>query len=57
MAAESGYSDQSHMIAEFRRFAGMTPEALLHGRWFHPFIERRVRERRVQTLVACEGAL
>ena len=44
VAAESGYTDQSHMIAEFRRFTGMTPEALLHERWFHPFIERRVRE-------------
>jgi AraC-like DNA-binding protein len=43
VAAESGYADQSHMIAEFRRFSGMTPEALLHGRWFHPFIELPVR--------------
>lgn len=57
VAAESGYSDQSHMIAEFRRFAGMTPEVLLHGTWFHPFIERRVRERRSHALVAREGAL
>ncbi|HJT88375.1 MAG TPA: AraC family transcriptional regulator [Bryobacteraceae bacterium] len=43
VAAECGYADQSHMIAEFRRFTGMTPEALLQGRWFHPFIERAVR--------------
>src|SRR5207253_1868615 len=45
VAAESGYADQSHMIAEFRRFSGMTPETLLDGRWFHPFIERQVRAR------------
>ncbi|HEY6987374.1 MAG TPA: AraC family transcriptional regulator [Bryobacteraceae bacterium] len=25
LAAECGYSDQSHMIAEFRRFSGRTP--------------------------------
>jgi AraC-like DNA-binding protein len=43
VAAESGYADQSHMIAEFRRFTGLTPEALHKGRWFHPFIERRAR--------------
>jgi AraC-like DNA-binding protein len=49
VAAESGYTDQSHMIAEFRRFTGMTPEALLHGRWFHPFIERRIRENQART--------
>jgi AraC-like DNA-binding protein len=50
VAAENGYADQSHMIAEFRRFTGMTPEALLHRCWFHPFIERRVRERRARML-------
>jgi len=49
VAAESGYTDQSHMIAEFRRFTGMTPEALLQRRWFHPFIERRIRESRTPT--------
>jgi AraC-like DNA-binding protein len=40
VAAQCGYADQSHMIAEFRRFAGFTPDALLRGRWFHPFIEQ-----------------
>ncbi len=38
-ALELGYADQSHMIADFRRFSGMTPESLGRGRWFHPFIE------------------
>ena len=46
VAAESGYADQSHMILEFRRFTGPTPDALLHGPWFHPFIEHPVREGR-----------
>jgi AraC-like DNA-binding protein len=40
VAAQCGYADQSHMIAEFRRFTGFTPDALLRGRWFHPFIEQ-----------------
>jgi len=39
-AADMGYADQSHMIAEFRQFSGLTPQALAAGRWFHPFIER-----------------
>jgi AraC-like DNA-binding protein len=39
-AAEMGYADQSHMIAEFRRFSGLTPHALASRDWFHPFIER-----------------
>jgi AraC-like DNA-binding protein len=43
VALAAGYADQSHMIAEFRRFSGMTPEALHRGRWFHPFIERSAR--------------
>jgi AraC-like DNA-binding protein len=43
VAAFGGYADQSHMIAEFRRFSGMTPETLYRGRWFHPFIERSAR--------------
>jgi AraC-like DNA-binding protein len=29
VAAECGYADQSHRIAVFRRFTGMTPETLL----------------------------
>ena len=40
VAVEMGYADQSHMIAEFRRFSGLTPEALANHEWFHPFIER-----------------
>jgi AraC-like DNA-binding protein len=28
LAAECGYTDQSHLIAEFRRFSGRTPRAL-----------------------------
>jgi AraC-like DNA-binding protein len=40
VAAEAGYADQSHLIAEFRHFSSLTPEMLAAGRWFHPFIER-----------------
>ncbi len=36
-AAAFGYFDQSHMIAEFREFSGMTPEAIARQRPFHPF--------------------
>ena len=39
-AVDLGYADQSHMIAEFRQFSALTPHALAHGEWFHPFIER-----------------
>ena len=39
-AADLGYADQSHLIAEFRRFSSLTPQSLALGRWFHPFIER-----------------
>jgi AraC-like DNA-binding protein len=39
IALELGYADQSHMIAEFREFGGLTPETLARERWFHPFIE------------------
>jgi hypothetical protein len=35
-----GYADQSHMIAEFRQFSGLTPQTLASRQWFHPFIER-----------------
>jgi AraC-like DNA-binding protein len=38
-ALETGYADQSHMIAEFREFSSLTPNQLVSGRWFHPFIE------------------
>jgi AraC-like DNA-binding protein len=39
-AAETGYADQSHMIAAFREFSGLTPRRLATEGWFHPFIER-----------------
>jgi AraC-like DNA-binding protein len=39
-AIEMGYADQSHMIAEFREFTGLTPQKLASHDWFHPFIER-----------------
>ena len=45
-AIAMGYSDQSHMIAEFREFSGLTPPALALQRTFHPFIETSVREPR-----------
>lgn len=38
VAADLGYADQSHMIAEFRELSSLTPEALATQRWFHPFI-------------------
>lgn len=38
VAADLGYADQSHMIAEFREFSSLTPDALATQRWFHPFI-------------------
>jgi AraC-like DNA-binding protein len=38
VAAELGYADQSHMIAEFRELSSLTPERLATERWFHPFI-------------------
>jgi AraC-like DNA-binding protein len=39
-AVDMGYADQSHMIAEFREFGGLTPSTLASRAWFHPFIER-----------------
>jgi AraC-like DNA-binding protein len=42
-AIDLGYADQSHMIAEFRQFSALTPHALAHDEWFHPFIERAKR--------------
>lgn len=44
-ALDMGYADQSHMIAEFRQFSGLTPDTLVSRYWFHPFIER-ARDRR-----------
>lgn len=40
VALDMGYADQSHMIAEFRRFSGLTPQTLANREWFHPFIVR-----------------
>ncbi len=37
LAAELGYFDQSHMIAEFKEFSGLTPGTLIAERYFHPF--------------------
>jgi AraC-like DNA-binding protein len=37
LAAELGYADQSHMIAEFREFSGLTPRPLLLQQRVHPF--------------------
>jgi AraC-like DNA-binding protein len=39
MAAELGYTDQSHMIAEFREFSGLTPRPLMLHQRVHPFME------------------
>lgn len=38
LATQLGYADQSHLIAEFREFTGLTPEQLVRGDRFHPFI-------------------
>lgn len=40
VAADLGFADQSHLIAECRQFSGLTPGALANCDWFHPFIER-----------------
>lgn len=39
LAAEFGYVDQSHMIAEFREFSGLTPRPLLLQERVHPFTD------------------
>jgi AraC-like DNA-binding protein len=39
-ALELGFADQSHVIAECRRFSGLTPQSIADRDWFHPFIER-----------------
>ena len=45
-ALKTGYADQSHLIAEFGEFSGLTPHRLTTERWFHPFIEHaRVKQR------------
>jgi AraC-like DNA-binding protein len=37
LAIRAGYADQSHMIADFRRFSGSTPAILTRSDTFHPF--------------------
>jgi AraC-like DNA-binding protein len=51
VALDMGYADQSHMIAEFRLFSGLTPQTLASREWFHPFIVR------TKSKVACKAAL
>jgi AraC-like DNA-binding protein len=41
MALELGYADQSHWIAEFKEFSGLTPQQFAARRWLHPFVEHR----------------
>jgi AraC-like DNA-binding protein len=36
-AAELGYADQSHLIADFKHFSGLTPAAMTGEHPFHPF--------------------
>jgi AraC-like DNA-binding protein len=37
VAAQFGYVDQSHLIAEFREFTTLTPAAFVASQRFHPF--------------------
>jgi AraC-like DNA-binding protein len=53
VAIEMGYADQSHMIAEFRHFSSLTPEMLVTGSWFHPFLERTQAHHRSGTEAHC----
>lgn len=39
LAAELGYVDQSHMIAEFREFSGLTPKPIILRQRVHPFMD------------------
>jgi AraC-like DNA-binding protein len=43
-ACDAGYTDQSHMITEFRQFSSLTPHKLATERWLHPFVERARRK-------------
>jgi AraC-like DNA-binding protein len=45
-ALDMGFADQSHMIAECKRFSGLTPQSIADRDWFHPFIERARSRRR-----------
>ena len=46
IAEQCGYADQSHMIAEFREFSGLTPARFSRGPYFHPFQRGQERSRR-----------
>lgn len=37
IAAHLGYADQSHLIADFKQFSGLTPASMAAERRFHPF--------------------
>jgi AraC-like DNA-binding protein len=37
IAVDLGYADQSHLIADFKRFSGLTPAAMAAEHRFHPF--------------------
>jgi len=39
VAVQFGYTDQSHLIAEFSEFTGLTPGRITLERRFHPFME------------------
>jgi AraC-like DNA-binding protein len=41
VAADLGYADQSHLIADFKEFAGLTPGTMMAEKRFHPFVEQR----------------
>lgn len=41
-AVHLGYTDQSHLIAEFREFAGLTPGRITFEGRFHPFMKHSV---------------
>jgi AraC-like DNA-binding protein len=53
VAVEMGYTDQSHMIAEFREFSSVTPAELASRRFLHPFLERLDRLLPSNTISEC----
>ena len=55
VAADLGYADQSHMIAEFKEFSSLTPHQLGARHWFHPFIERAKSRLRMTDRSGGEG--
>jgi AraC-like DNA-binding protein len=44
IAADSGYYDQAHLIAEFREITGATPQALLNELRAHPLLDQPARD-------------